>query len=208
MKQHHFFFIALSVICILIIPKQTFAQEVLTKVNGGASWETSPTTDGNGIYDGNGSLSTNTEVSMGANNLLFSSTGGNFSIDCVANTFIVNESNRSLILSNSVATAKLHVGGSISHAIAQFDATSSNSYTMGENDYLLFANTANSDADINLPDPATCIGRVYRFVKTSGSNSLIFNRNIQMSPTVNTSTFSGCVITLTIISNETNWWKL
>ena len=40
MKQHHFLFIALSVICILIIPKQTFAQEVLTKVNGGASWET------------------------------------------------------------------------------------------------------------------------------------------------------------------------
>ena len=40
MKQNTLIILtALSIICILIIPQQTFAQEVLTKVAGGASWQ-------------------------------------------------------------------------------------------------------------------------------------------------------------------------
>ena len=69
MRHNTFTLAVISITCFLIIPQQTFAQEVLTKVNGGVSWQT--LLAGGRIYNGSGSLSSNTAVSQGNFNLDF-----------------------------------------------------------------------------------------------------------------------------------------
>lgn len=100
------------------------------------------------------------------------------------------------------------INGHTSFASKNFIASTTNSYLMGIDDYLLFASTTSSSATINLPNASTCPGRVYRFIKTRTNNSLIFSPTIMVNSTTGQGTFSGTDVKLTIISNGTNWWKL
>jgi len=124
MKQHHFFFITLSVICILIIPKQTFAQEVLPKVNGGASWQTLNLSGG--IYGGDGTTPADVDVTItdyidfdaetlfinGTDNLVGIGIGSNF----LGKLHINNTATAiSLFLRNDLATQNSNTYGIINH---------------------------------------------------------------------------------------------
>lgn len=100
MKQHHFLFIALSVICILIIPKQTFAQEVLTKVNGGATW----LTGSGGIYSGDGETPSDVDVTV-TDNIDFDA--GTLFIDGEDNRVGIGTDNPSYNLSLSGANQQI-----------------------------------------------------------------------------------------------------
>ena len=102
----------------------------------------------------------------------------------------------------------LAVNGTTTFSTNTFTATSNNSHTMGTTDYILFVDASASSATINLPNPTNCIGRVYRFVKTSQSNSLVFNYSIKLRPNRSRRNINGNNIKLTIVSDGTNWWKL
>jgi hypothetical protein len=100
------------------------------------------------------------------------------------------------------------INGHTSFASKNFIASTTNSYLMGIDDYLLFVNSNSASATINLTDPTNCQGRMYRFIKTRTNNSLIFSPTIMVNSTTGQGTFSGTDVKLTIISNGTNWWKL
>ena len=101
------------------------------------------------------------------------------------------------------------INGHTSFASNNFTASATNNYLMGVDDYLLFVNSNSASATINLPDPTNCQGRMYRFIKITSPNSLIFsNYSVKVSPSSFKSIFNGSNIKLTIISDGTNWWKL
>lgn len=188
----------------------TLAQnEVLTKVNGGASWELAPPPDGNGIYDGNGSLTAGTtEVEMKSNNLLFSSTGGDLTIG--SNALFVEGTNGFVAVSDNNPESVFQIDGSLSYHVATFTPTVLlPSYDM-DDDYILFINANNTARPtINLPNPADCPGRVYRFIKISTLNAVDFSHSIRVSPTTSQSTFANKTdLNLIIVSDGTDWWEL
>lgn len=184
--------------------QKSYAQEVLTKVNGGASWEAA-----SNIYGSNGTISSDRVVNANSKDLTFENVDQlvieNASSDNVLN---IDAPNNEVGIRTGSPNSSLHVNGSVSYATANFSASSSNSYTMGDDDYLLFASTTSSSATINLPNANTCPGRVYRFIKTRTNNSLIFSPTIMVNSTTSQGIFSGTDVKLTIISNGTNWWKL
>ncbi|MDG1046692.1 MAG: hypothetical protein P8P81_08810 [Bacteroidia bacterium] len=101
------------------------------------------------------------------------------------------------------------INGNTSFASNNFKASTANSYLMGTDDYLLFVNSSDASASIELPDPTKCQGRMYLFIKTTSSNSLIFsNYSIKVSPNSSKSTFNGNNIKLSIVSDGTDWWQL
>jgi hypothetical protein len=151
-------------------------------------------------------LSSNTAVSQGNFNLDFISTGGDLNFD--QNTLLIDASNNKVGVNEATPTSTLDIHGSISLPTAHFTATTGASYTMNEDDYLLFANTSSAVAYINLPAPTTCPGRVYRFIKTRTANGIMFNRTIEVTPSTVTNHFTGTDIKLTIISDGSLWWKL
>lgn len=165
--------------------------------------------DGNGIYSSNGTISSDRSVNANGKDLIFESMDQliveNANTD---NIFNIDAPNNKVGVKTGSPNSSLHVNGSVSYAIADFTAGPSNSYTMGDDDYLLFASTTSSSATINLPNASTCPGRVYRFIKTRTNNSLIFSPTIMVNSTTGQGTFSGTDVKLTIISNGTNWWKL
>lgn len=184
---------------------QTSAQEVLTKVNSGASWQPHPNNDGNGIYSGSGELTASTTVvRQKGNDLSFSSSGGQMRIDDF--TLVINQ--HAVGVGTSNPQSSLHVNGSLSYATRIVTVGGTGIINVNENNHLIFVNTQAVDANINLPDPTTCEGRIYRFIKTRTNNSLIFNRNIRITPTSSSITFSGTNVKLTIISDGTEWQKL
>ena len=187
-----------------IITNQCHAQEVLTKINGGASWESA-----SNIYGSDGTIAADRVVNANSKDLTFENVDQlvieNASSDNVLN---IDAPNNEVGIRTGTPNSSLHVNGSVSYATANFTAGPSNSYTMGDDDYLLFASTTSSSATINLPNASTCPGRVYRFIKTRTNNSLIFSPTIMVNSTTGQGIFSGTDVKLTIISNGTNWWKL
>jgi len=168
--------------------------QVLTLVQGGASWADA---SGDGIYSGNGTTPTDLEVTV-LDSLEFDD--GTLFIDAVDHRIGINEDD---------PTSTLHTNGSVAYAVDNFTATSTNSYDMGDDNYLLLANTANSDAVINLPAASTCEGRVYQFIKTDVNNSLDFNNTtIRTSPTATQTIWSGPSRQLKVISTGTEWYLL
>ena len=188
---------------------QTSAQEVLTKVNSGASWQPHPNHDGNGIYGGSNSLSTNTTVAaMGNFDLNFS--GGNFSIDTIGHpTFYVETSRPMIGIGTKTPQSTLHINGSISYATLMIAFSQGRTYFVTDDDCVLFAVTSNGDATFSLPDPSDCRGRIYHFIKTTQANSLIFSsHSITVSPGTTQTNFSGTDVRLSIFSDGDNWRKL
>ena len=51
------------------------------------------------------------------------------------------------------------INGNTSFASNNFKASTANSYLMGTDDYLLFVNSSDASASIELPDPTKCQGR-------------------------------------------------
>ena len=204
MKQNTLIILTALIFNILDIPQQTLAQEVLTKVNGGASWETA-----SNIFGSNGTISSNRTINANQEDITFENLDQfileNASSDNVLN---IDAPNNKIGVRTGSPSSSLDINGSVSYATATFSATGSNSYTMGDDDYLLFASTTSSSATINLPNASTCPGRVYRFIKTRTNNSLIFSPTIMVNSTTGQGTFSGTDVKLTIISDGTNWWKL
>ncbi len=82
-----------------------------TNANGVATWADPNTLisgDGNGIYDGSGSLGGNTTVTQGANTLAFTTTATNgFSVD--GTTFSVDAANNRVGIGTTTPTSDLHV---------------------------------------------------------------------------------------------------
>ena len=162
--------------------------QVLTVVQGGASWADAY---GDGIYSGNGTTSTDLEVTV-LDSIEFDD--GTLFIDAVDHRIGVNEDK---------PTSILHANGSVAYAVDNFTATSTNSYDMEEDNHILMVNTNNSSAVINLPAANTCTGRVYQFIKRNGANSMIFNLNIRLNTGGTASTFTST--RLKIISDGADW---
>ena len=97
---------------------------------GDATWVSIPV-DGNGIYDGNGSLGGNTTVTQAANTLDFTASAVDaFSID--GTTFSVDASNNRVGIGTAAPPTALHVISSVDAQIS-FGQDVSNVYNIGRN---------------------------------------------------------------------------
>ena len=164
--------------------------QVLTRVNGGASWADA---SGDGIYSGNGTTPSDLEV------------GVQDSIEFNDGTLFLSATDNRVGINEDEPNSTFHANGSVAYAVDNFTATSTNSYDMDETNYVLMVNTNNSSAVINLPLANTCEGRVYHVIKTSTSNSLLFSRNIFTAPSTTRNSFSGINVQVRIISAGGNW---
>ena len=152
-----------------------------------------------------------TSTSKGANLWFSTKSNTTGSADGASQRMIITHDGKVGINTSAVGgpTSTLHTNGSVAYAVDNFTATSTNSYDMGDDNYLLLANTANSDAVINLPAASTCEGRVYQFIKTDVNNSLDFNNTtIRTSPTATQTIWSGPSRQLKVISTGTEWYLL
>lgn len=129
------------------------AQEVLTKTNGGASWETP--SDNNGIYSGDGTAPSDVDVTVTDN------------IDFDASTLFIDGTNNRVVVGEKEPVSILDVDGSVSFASRSL---SSGTHTLGDNDYTLLLITSNSKT-VNLPSAANCAGRVYRILNRGGGTT-------------------------------------
>ena len=110
----------------------------------------------------------------------------------------------------SIKTAK-PVATALTLPVTNYTPTStSGAYSLGNNHHVIFANTANANANFTLPAPSSMKGKRYTFIKTSTNNSLIFSRGINTAPTASLSktNYSGTNIKVTIVSTGTNWWEI
>ncbi|MDG1045315.1 MAG: hypothetical protein P8P81_01780 [Bacteroidia bacterium] len=165
--------------------------QVLTRVNGGASWADP---SGGGIYVGNGTTPTYIEVDVLD------------SIEFNDGTLFLSATDNRVGINEDEPNSTFHANGSVAYAVDEFVATtSSTNYDMDETNYLLLVNTTNADANITLPAASTCEGRVYHVIKTKASNSLIFTRNIFTAPSTTVNSFSGTNVQVRIISAGGQW---
>jgi hypothetical protein len=129
------------------------AQEVLTKTNGGASWETP--SDDNGIYSGSGTVPSSVNVSV-TDNITFD-----------LNTFYIDATSDEVGIVTTSPVSTLDVNGSVSFVTRTL---SSGTHTLGSSDYTLLLLTSNSKT-VNLPSAANCAGRVYRILNRGGGTT-------------------------------------
>ncbi|XZF15968.1 hypothetical protein ACTHGU_07510 [Chitinophagaceae bacterium MMS25-I14] len=121
-----------------------------------------PSGNDKNIYDGDGTLAGNRTVTMGAKNLTWSSSTGNF---------IINSSSTGRVgINNTAPTSNLAIGGSV--AVNYNSSSATSSITLGNGDYYYSWNGASATV-LNLPSGTSagcnCSGRIYRFRNTSAT---------------------------------------
>ena len=171
--------------------------QVLTRVDGGASWS-DPT--GSNIYSQDGSINEHRTVTLGTDTVSFISNAINgFNIDGA--TFSVDGDHHRLGVGTTDPTSGIHINTSIAYPMRLFIASdpSISTTTLGDDDYILRVNAQMVDANITLPDPTSCRGRVYEIYKTNNTNSMIFSR-----PISGQNTWTARVY-IKIISDGTRW---
>ena len=135
------------------------AQEVLTRVNGGTSWETP--SDNNGIYSGNGTISADRVVNANSKDLTIENLDSliveNSSSD---NVFIIDGPNEFVGIGTGSPSSRLDVDGSVSFPVQTF---LSGTLNLGSDHYLLIIDGTASKT-LNLPSASDCGGRVYKLV--------------------------------------------
>jgi len=179
------------------------AQEVLTKVNGGTSWQTP--TDENGIYSGSGAIPSGGVVITGGTNTMDITTTvvDGFSLD--GTTLSIDGANDRVGIGTNLPTSSLHLGGSMAVPTRHFNSVSgTTTTTLDEADYFLTISGQNST--VNLPSASSCPGRIYIVSHLTSGRTFTYNTAISQPPGVTTNTtFSGMTM---IISNGNNWYQL
>jgi len=175
--------------------------QILTRTNGGASWEDS---DGNGIYSGDGEIpSGGTTVTAGANALDITTTiVDGVSIDGA--TLSVDGANDRVGMGTITPQSTLHVNGSFAASIRHFTSSLSDSDTdLDEDDYYL--TITGIDATVDIPNPSNCPGRIYIVSHLGQGRTFTFDKGIRI-PGSNTpqDTFSGVI--MIIASNVNGQW--
>ena len=179
------------------------AQEVLTKVNGGTSWQTP--TDENGIYSGSGAIPSGGVVITGGTNTMDITTTvvDGFSVD--GTTLSIDGANDRVGIGTNLPTSSLHLVGSMAVPTRHFNSVSgTTTTTLDEADYFLTISGQNST--VNLPSASSCPGRIYIVSHLTSGRTFTYNTAISQPPGVTTNTtFSGMTM---IISNGNNWYQL
>jgi hypothetical protein len=190
--------IFLVVFCFTAVNGQTDGQ-VITRTNGGASWEDS---EGNGIYSGSGDLPSTVDVKQASYDMTFTNSGGDFKVDTT--TFIVDAIENRVGMGTTTPTSTLHVNGSFAASIRHFPSSSSDSDTdLDEDDYYL--TITGIDATVDIPNPSNCPGRIYIVSHLGQGRTFTYDKGIRI-PGSNTTqdTFSGVI--MIIASNVNGQW--
>ena len=156
MKRYIFILTTLSIICILIIPQQTLAQEVLTKTtDGGASW----LTGSGGIYSGDGETPEDVDVTVTDN------------IDFDAGTLFIDGSNNRIGIGTDEPNSSLHIEGSMSTAarIVPTGSAGPVAVDVTTNDHTLIFSAPSGYTSITLPSASDCNGRIYYLLNRSST---------------------------------------
>ena len=164
-----------------------FAQEVLTKTNGGASWEAPEYNEG--IYTGDGTAPSDVDVTVTDH------------IDFDASTLFIDGTNNEVGIGENNPQSKLDVNGSISRSILVVNNVATNTF-LNSNlcNVILNANTT-----VVLPQPVNANGRVYCIVNRTNSS-----RNISTYLGLNGSMVTSIPAnsSLTVQSDGTAWYQI
>jgi hypothetical protein len=116
----------------------------------------------------------------------------------------VNEVPGALAVGRTSAFATFHLGGSMATPIR----TETAAYTVTNSDYTVIGNCSGGAFALNLPNPATCTGRMYVIIKGDATNNVLsFSQPISLSSTQTMSSVNYNV-RLHIQSDGANWWLI
>jgi hypothetical protein len=122
----------------------------------------------------------------------------------LSTTPAVNEVPGAMAIGRTSAFATLHVGGSMATPIR----TEIASYTVTNSDYTVIGNCTGGPFALDLPNPATCAGRMYVIIKGDATNNVLsFSQPINLSMTQSMSSVNYNV-RLHIQSDGANWWLI
>ena len=130
-----------------------------------------------------GTLSQNTTIAMGTNNVLFTGTGN-------------------VAVGTASPTSTLHIAGSVSTAFRRVTAN----VTVGNTDHIVLVNCASGTVTMTLPAASTCAGREYIIGKTDETaNALSFSAALKLTESTTVSSISFAK-KYKIVSDGTDWW--
>jgi hypothetical protein len=122
----------------------------------------------------------------------------------LSTTPAVNEVPGALAVGRTSAFATFHLGGSMATPIR----TETAAYTVTNADYTVIGNCSGGGFALNLPNPATCAGRMYVIIKGDATNNILsFSQPISLSSTQTMSSVNYNV-RLHIQSDGANWWLI
>ena len=105
---------------------------------------------------------------------------------------------------SSTATSRLALAGSLAVPIVN----SAVAFSLTDAHHTFIGNCATSGFTLDLPDPATCVGRTYIIIKGDATNNVLtFSRNIRLS-TSQTMPSVNYNVRLHIQSDGTDWWLI
>ena len=169
------------------------AQEVLTKTNGGASWQAPEYNEG--IYTGDGTTPSDVDVTVTDN------------IDFDAGKLFIDGANDEVGVGTTSSTSTLDVNGSVSKPIV---LQNSGSLVLNETHYTVVGQI--SFNGITLPASNTCDGRIYVIVNRGSSgislngSGVLVNQFFDIDGSVTTSIAARTSVTLQ--ASLTGWFRI